>query len=493
MSGSFIYLQKHRIARSVFWQKSLIINIILGLFLLLILVEIMFVGFFLGKILTKAEAGVPTWQVLNSGLIYYFFATFMIRFFVQDLPAMEITPLLHLPVTKSRISLFLNYRSLLSFFNFLPFFLFLPFSINYLPAYFSHLSAFVWFAAVFLFEMTSNFLIIRIKRKSIIKPSVVLIVLGIAVVLVLLEKYDIFSLSIISSRYFGGILSNPIFILLPLVTTGFFFWENFRYTKKHCYLSDLSRKKKQTEKFRGHLLILENQGEIGALILNEVRLLFRNKRSKQMVAFTLPIMLLYGLLFYPDLKNLNHNVLLGFVGLFISGGFLITYGQYILAWESSHFDFILTSNIQTEQFFRAKYYLMIIPTLLLFLITVPYVYFGIKILIINFVMLTFNIGINAPFLLFAASFNRKRMELDRGQMMNYQGIGINNFLIVIPLFFIPVLINWFFNHFVGYRVSLLIMFGIGLTGIIFYRQLIRFAALFYKNNRYKIAMGFRSS
>ncbi len=493
MTGSFVYLQIKRITRSSFWQKNLALNIIIGIFLLFMLAELLAVGLFMEQILIETGKGIPPEELLNKSLIYYFLITFMMRFFIQALPTMEISPLLHLPVKKSRISLFLNYRSLFSFFNFLPFFLFLPFAIHYLPAHFTAFTAFAWFASLFFFEMSSNFLLIRVKRKSTVTPSIVLIIFGIALILGLIERYGIFSLSVISGWYFGRVLLQPVWALLPLGTALFFFWENFHYTKSHSYLEDLGRKKKRSERLTSHLEGLENRGRIGSLVLKEVRLLARNKRSKQMIFLALPLMLLYGLFFYPDSKNLNHNVVLDFVGIFISGGFLIAYGQYILAWESRHFDFILTANIKTDEFFRAKYYLMTIPTLLLFLLTIPYVYFGVKILIINFVMLIYNLGINAPLLLFLASFNRKRMELDRGQMMNYQGVGINNFINIIPLLLVPVLLDLLFTALFGHMASLWIIFGMGLTGIAFYRQLIDMATSFYRKNRYKIAEGYRSS
>jgi len=493
MQNNFLYLQRKRMFRSSFWQKNLVLNIVIGIFLLLMLTEILFIGLFLEQILLKSGNNVTPEIALNQWLIYYFLIVFMIRFFIQELPTMEISPLLHLPVDRRRISLFLNYRSLLSFFNFLPFLLFLPFAIQYLPAHYSAFTAFSWFLALFFFEMSSNFLLIRIKRKSTVTPSIILILIAIAIVVLLLGKYDVFSLSVISGWYFGSLLLQPVWVIFPIATAGFFFWENFRYTRNHLYLENLTKKAKPTENLSSHLAGLENRGKIGALILQEVKLLLRNKRSKQMLMFSIPLLLLYGLFFYPDAKNLTRFIILDFVGVFISGGFLIAYGQYILAWESCHFDFILASNIQTEEFFRAKYYLMTIPTFLLFLLTIPYVYFGINILFINFVFLFYNLGVNAPLLLFMASFNRKRMELDRGQMMNHQGIGINNFLNIIPILLFPILLSLLLNAFFSNTVSLWIIFGIGIMGIILHRQFINLAASFFKKNRYKIASGYRNT
>ena len=491
MNYQFTSLQFKRIFRSRFWQKSLAVNILISLLMFLLLIELLFVGAYLGQILEKAGKGTAPEVLLNGYIIYYFLVTFIIRFFFQELPTMEVTPFLHLPVKKKNISYYLNFRTLLSFFNFLPFFLFLPFTIMYVAPGYGGLTALFWFVSIVFADLSSNFLLIRIKRKSTITPSVVLVLLALAIVVGLLDRYHLLPLQQISGWYFGQILQHPLWVLLPFATMILFFFENHRYTLNHLYLENLVKKKKRGEKLSKHLSGLENLGKTGTMILNEVRLLLRNKRSKQMLMISLPLSLLYGLFFYPSPKNLEHIGLMTFVATFISGGFLIIYGQYILAWESTQFDFILASNIKTVEYFKAKYYLMTIPTTLLFILTIPYVYFGMNILELNFVFLIYNLGVNAPLLLFSASYNRKRMELDRGQMMNYQGVGINNFLIVIPLMGFPVLIFSLLNAFVGKNPALLIILGIGLTGLLLHQQLIKWATAFFQKNRYKIAEGYR--
>ncbi len=493
MDNIFLTLQKKRFTRSSFWQRSVGINIMLGLLLFFLLLEILGLGIYLPFLLEKINKNISPEILLNKGLIYYFLGIFMMRFFIQDLPTMEITPLLTLPVKKKKISLFLNYRSLTSVFNFLPFFLFLPFTIIYLSYHYSAWAATSWFIAIFLFELTSNFLVIRLKRKSTVKPSIIFVILGVIAGIYLLERFNIYSISNISGWYFGHIISNSIWLFIPVLTLGIFFWANYRFTLNNTYLDEIKVKKQRKENITSHLNILEKKGKIGAMILQEVKLLIRNKRSKQMILFSVPVFLLYGLFFYPDPKNMSHPWLLYFIGTFITGGFIIAYGQYILAWESKHFDFILVSNIQTEEFFRAKYYLMVIPTVILFILTIPYIYFGTNILWINFTFMMYNIGVNAPLLLFLASYNRKRMELDKGQMMNYQGVGINNFLNSIPILVTPVLLAGILSIFMSQEITLITISGIGLLGVIFSNVFIKKSVAFFRKNRYKIAEGYRNS
>ncbi len=83
------------------------------------------------------------------------------------------------------------------------------------------------------------------------------------------------------------------------------------------------------------------------------------------------------------------------------------------------------------------------------------------------------------------------MELDRGQMMNYQGVGINNFLIVLPLMGGPVVLFLLLNSLLGQNGALLVIMGLGLLGILIHQQLIKWATAFFQKNRYKIAEGYR--
>jgi hypothetical protein len=205
----------------------------------------------------------------------------------------------------------------------------------------------------------------------------------------------------------------------------------------------------------------------------------------------IPLFLLYGFIFYPQDQYLNSPGWLVFVGIFVTGGFLLSYGQYILSWESRHFDFIQASNISRIDFFKAKYYLIALPTIIFYFVTIPYAYFGREVLLINTMAFVYNLGINGPLLLFTASFNRKRMELDKGGGMNYQGVGINNFLVIIPLLALPAFAFALVARFTNVNIATSAFFIIGISGIIFHNFLIKKAVIFYEKNRYKISEGFR--
>jgi hypothetical protein len=118
-------------------------------------------------------------------------------------------------------------------------------------------------------------------------------------------------------------------------------------------------------------------------------------------------------------------------------------------------------------------------------------YFGMKIFWINFAALFYNIGVNAPLLLFMASFNKKRMDLSKGAMMNYQGVGVNNFVLVIPLLAVPALIYWPVSVFFGFVPAVLTLGGLGVFGLLFNQSLIKMAVNNFNKKRYQIAEGYR--
>ena len=488
---NFIYLQKKRITRSKLWQRNQVINIILGVFLFVIFAELLALGYYLSDLLSELKVNYPAETIVNRGLIYYFLVIFILRFLLQELPTLEVAPLLHLPLKKRNVSLYLNVRSLFSFFNFIPFFLFLPFAIRYMAPHFGAEKALFWFLSLFLFELTSNFMLIGFKRRFTAKPAIIFALIGVVTLLFLLEKFHLFSLSVISEWYFTGIVRQPLWIALPLFTVLLFFWKNYRLNLNHLYLEDLTKDKRQGENISARFSGLESYGRTGALMLNEIRLLFRNKRSKS-VLFMSPLLLLYGLFYYPN--GMGHgNVSLVLIGIVVSGAFMIPYGQYIMAWESRQFDFILANNIGFYEYFKAKYYILVIPTLFVFLLSTPYLYFGSHVLWVNTALFFYNIGINALLLLFTASFNRKRMELEKGQMMNYQGIGINNFLNAIPLLLFPWLLFVVYRSLFNENTAIWFMLITGLLGLFFHRFFIRLAVKFFLKNRYKIAAGFRET
>ena len=160
--------------RSSYWQKTVLINIILGIFLLYFLINLIVLGFFLGKILVSAFPGTDPVAALSGILLYYFIADFLLRFFMQPAPVISVVPYLHLPVRKNSIFHFLLIKSGFSLFNFFPVVVLLPFTLRYVIPFCTLGSGLAWIFTLILLIFSSNYLAFFIKKLFSIKPAVLI-------------------------------------------------------------------------------------------------------------------------------------------------------------------------------------------------------------------------------------------------------------------------------------------------------------------------------
>ena len=117
-----------------FWRgrnsnKSLVLQIILGLFYLLLFLEIAGTGILLPFILKEEFPNHHPINLFTAYILYYFLIGLVMRFQLQELPSLTIQPYLTKNIKRSTLLKFLNIRSLLHVINFLPLFVFTPFTI----------------------------------------------------------------------------------------------------------------------------------------------------------------------------------------------------------------------------------------------------------------------------------------------------------------------------------------------------------------------------
>lgn len=230
-------------------------------------------------------------------------------------------------------------------------------------------------------------------------------------------------------------------------------------------------------------------GDLAPFLQLDLRLILRNKRAKSTLTLSF-IMLFYGLLFYNNPRYENSMMLI-FVGIFITGIFTINFGQFIPAWDSGYYSMLMSQRISFKLYLNAKATLMYISIVVLALLSTPYAYFGWKILLINLACALYNIGINVPLLLYFGSFNKKRIDLDKSPMFNYQGTGVAQWLVTIPLIGMPLLIWWLLSKFIDSNLATI---GLGLFGLVGYflkNIIINEIAKAYQKRKYLMIDGFK--
>jgi hypothetical protein len=126
----------------------------------------------------------------------------------------------------------------------------------------------------------------------------------------------------------------------------------------------------------------------------------------------------------------------------------------------------------------------------LFVLSIPYVYFGWKILLAHFAAAIYNLGVNTHVILLGGSFNRKKIDLNQRAAFNYQGTGAVQWLIGIPLMLLPLAIFALSYFLGGFEIGCLVLGVLGLTGIIFHQKLMTFITAKYLQSKYKMIGAF---
>ena len=488
----FIKLRIRETTRSSVWNKNLAINIVFSLFMLYMVACFLMVGLFLDRILIEALSGSDPVELFNRVLIYYFGLELLVRFFMQNTPAMSITPFLHLPVRRSFLMHFLLARSIVNPFNYISFLIFIPFAFRAVSAIYSGAAACWWLFSLFLLVLFVIFINMYIKRQMVVKP-VVSLGCGLAyVALIALEYFKIFSLSELSSSLFGAILKQPLWTLVPAALLACVYALNYRFLMLHSYPEEINRTVKKKQAAMQNLDFLSRFGQIGELIGLELKLILRHKRTKSVLIIT-PVFMLYGLLFYTSPHYKDSMMWLIFTAIFVTGMTMLSYGNYIVAWESKYFDGILTRAGSLSDYFRAKYYLLVSFCLVSYVLTTPYALLGLRFLWIQTACFLFNTGVNSYIMLWFAQYSRKRMELAQGTAFNWQGTGATQFIVMLPALLLPMFIAAIFNWIGLGDWGLSVLAILGVMGILCHKWMIQIICQRFMQTKYAQAEGFRGN
>jgi hypothetical protein len=476
-----------------FWRarnanKSLALQIILGIFYLLIFLEIAGLGIFLPVIIKESMPGKNPVVLFCAYIIYYFLAGLLFRFQLQELPSLSIQPYLTQNIKRSSMLRFLNVRSLVHVINILPLFVFIPFTlVEILPVY-GGIAAVCFLAAMFALVVNNHFLNMYIKRKSISSTWWFFSVVTAIAFLKALDYFKILSFEKTSSALFIGLLHHPWLCLLPLALAVITFRLNNNYLRSHLYIEELlsQRKMKVSTKYA----FLNKYGDVGEMIALDLKLIFRNKRPKSLVILS-GVILFYGFLFYPKYLLTGNFTMLFLFALFITGLFISNYGQFLFAWQSSHFDGMMSYNINMKQYIKAKFLLFVTVCSLQFLLAGFYGFMGWQILPIQLAAFLYSIGVNSFVTIYAATYNYKYLNLSKSASMNFQGIGALQWLQSLMISFGPVGVFYLLNRFAGFWPAIIVISSFGVAGLIFSEMIINWLVTQFNMRKHKILEGFR--
>lgn len=488
----FLSHQWKEMTRSNFWQKSIAINLIIGFFLLLMFSYLIMLGLFIDKILIDIYPDGDIFSIFNGFILYYLGVDFFVRFFLYSLPVINVESYLHLPIRKSKIANLILLKSTLNIFNILPLLVFIPFTFKVIVNSYSGTIALSWFVLILILILNNSFLLHYLKRRFIDKPIIIGVFAFVLVLVGVLDKFDVFSLSDYSSLIITYLAKNPVYEIIPLLILVVVYSINFSYLKSRMTIDEVNVKKHKKIDSLSKVRYLESFGDIGEMLLLELKLIWRNKRAKSIINMS-PLFLFYGFFFYPQEIYLEGYGFLIFVGVFMTGGIMFNYGQYMLSYESNYFDGIIANNVDYTKHFRAKYFVIISTVILCYILTIPYVYFGTKVLLINTATFLFNLGFLSMLLMYFSSNSKKRMDMSKSSAFNYQGLGAQNWIMVLPFFLLPILIWVPFNLFDIPEWGIVTIGLIGIFSLAFHKSLMKIVVKRFEQKKHSIAEGFREA
>lgn len=492
MIFEFLRLQILKKIRSVSLSRNLAGGFVIGLFVVLILIYILGVALSMKSIVQKGFGIDDVVTFINLNLLYLFVAEFLYRYFLQKLPLLELGNFLHLPIRRSKIVHFLLGKSFVSPLNVIFPLLFTPFALSEVATLHGVTAAYSWLFSIILISWSMHWGILLFKTRFGESIVGILTIFGIGILDALFRYLEWIHPAEFLSPLFTASLTSLVPVVALLSIFIILYVISFRYYVNNAYLEDLTPESMPgyMDKSFGFLSRFGLTGEFAEL---EWKLILRHKKSRSYL-FISALFLLYGLIFYGEpiyeaTEGISYMYI--FVGTFITGVFMIQYGQLFLSWNSANFDFFLCRPHGAASLIRGKYLLFNVISTICFLLSVPYVYFGWDVLLVHLVTYLFNLGVTIHLVINLALWKPKPMDLSKGSFFNYEGVGVAQYLMIIPMVIIPYLIFVPFSLLFDTYVGLLAMAVVGIAGIIFNGKLTMIAVKRLIASKYEISTSFR--
>ena len=481
-------LSRKKFFRAPQWEFKLAIRILLGLVVLYFLVAFLFLGIGGYFLLKKQNPETDPIFLINSFLGIYFAVDLLIRYFFQAIPVTEVKPLLLLPITKRVIIRGVLVRSLGSIFNAVPLVILLPFCIVHSVENGMMYSVWIWFLSIICLSLSNNYLTFLINKSN----KIAAVFLGVFAIGYILDYFFNFSIS----HYFGlgleFIYTNPYWAVIPVIIlfTAILLADNF--LRKQLFL-DKGLSKKKERIIGSNLDFFDRWERMGFFLKNDLRLIIRNIRARQVVLMGV-LFLFYGLFFFTQDQYSEMPSILIFAGLFITGGFMITFGQYVPAWDSEYYSFLMCQNLSYRRYLKSKLYLMMFSVVVSSILSLPYLYFGSKVMLIIWASGIFNFGFGSMITLYSGAFNTNPVKLNikAKAFENTQNFSFIQLLFILQKLILPLLVFYIPYVFFGFYAGLLGLVFIGLSGVIFQKQLLNVIVKTYQKKKYQTIASFNN-
>ena len=487
MIKKFLYLEWKSFTRSASFATNL------GLKILMVFGAVYFAVIFLALgvgafYFIKKELNLEPLQTVNKFLIYYFAIDFMMRSLWQKIPVMNIKPLLTMNIKANTIVNFSLGKTALSFFNWVHALFFIPFSVVLIREGYNPMGVLLWHIGIFTLIYLSNFLNVYLSNKD----NVFNIFLGVVLVLAGCHYYKIFDITNYTVDFFQGMYETAWVFIIPVIVTVALYKITFDFFKSSLYLDEGLQTKSDiaaTENFT----FLNQFGTLGTFLKNDIKMIKRNKRSRTTIVMSV-LFLFYGLLFFSGgIEAYDNPVMHVFAGVFVSGGFLLTFGQFVPSWDSAYYPLMMTQNIPYKNYLSSKWWLMVIGTVMATILASFYLYFGLHIYLIIVVGAIFNIGVNSHLVLWGGAYTKTPIDLasTKGAFGDKKAFNLKTLIISLPQLLLPMMLYGLGLLIYDKNLGLIFIAVAGILGFAFRNKVFTLIEKVYRTEKYKALAAYK--
>jgi hypothetical protein len=474
--------------RSPTWKQNLWMRILIVFAILYFALIFLSLGIGAYYIIEKLELGDP-FEVINRYVLYYLGFDIVFRYMLQPMPVANVQPLLYQPISKKTIVHFSLLKTLYSFFNWSHLLLLIPLSVVLIVEGSDSLQTAVWAAAIYLLLLANNYLNILVNQQTAFFVAVATLVLGAAA----LQYFDYFDLSLYTQPLFLALYKQPALTLLLLAVAVLSYYTSFSHFMGQMYLdTGLAKKAEKTIAIQGKYF--ERFGKRGLILKNDVALIIRNKRAR-MAVFAGFFFIFYGLLFFTGAIEAYDGVYWRvFAGIFVTGGFLFSFGQYVPSWDSSYYSLLMTQNITYMEYLRSKYTLIQVFTAVTTLLSSWYIAFGWDVFSYVLIGALYNMSVNAAIVLWGGAYVRSKIDLTSSKKAfgDKNAFNYKSLLLTLPKIALPVGLFALVDTYLGTTAAKLSIVAISLVGFSLRHWIFGKVIAIYKKEKYQTLKAYRS-
>lgn len=469
--------------KSFFRSKSFGTNLILKILMAFSAVYFMliFTGLGFGLYYLLKEQNFEPLSTVSGFVVFYLVADLSVRFFLQNTPTLQIRPLLTQNIKKNTIVNFTLGKTVLSFFNFIHWFFIIPFTVILMLKEPNPVNSLFWGISVLLLIYCNNFISILINKKDAVFYAVV----GVFATLGVLQYYTIFDSVSCFSSVFQFLTKEWYFVLIPLFLLITLYTITFQFFKQNLYL-DTGLAGKHEEAKTENLNWLDKWGTLGEFIKNDIRLIKRNKRARTTVLMS-TLFIFYGLLFFTNSINAyNAPVWKIFAGIFVSGGFLLNFGQFVPSWDSSYYPLMMTQNVTYKDYLTSKWWLMVIGTVATTILASFYLYFGWEVYLAIVTGAVFNIGVNSTLVMLGGAYIKTPIDLtsNKNAFGDKKSFNVKTLLISLPKLLLPMILYAIGHYTIGWQFGYVLVVLAGALGFLFRDKIFKMIEKVYQAQKY---------